>query len=80
MRTTITLDKDVAARIERLRKDRPFKKLINDALRAGLEELERGDSGSPRRYAIRPVKGEPRRANVDNVAEVIAEVEGDRYR
>ena len=80
MRTTITLDNDVAARIERLRKNRPFKELINDALRAGLEELERDGTESPRRYSIRPVKGEPRRTNVDNVAEVSAEVEGDRYR
>ncbi len=41
MRTTITLEKDVASRLERLKKTRPFKELVNEALRAGLDEIER---------------------------------------
>lgn len=80
MRTTVTLEKDVAARVERLRKNRPFKDLINEALRAGLEELERADSTPPAPYAIEPVRGQPKRTNLDNIAEVIAEVERDDYR
>ena len=38
VRTTITLDDDVAAQLRRLARDtgRPFKRVVNDALRAGL--------------------------------------------
>jgi hypothetical protein len=80
MRTTITLEKDVAARLKRLRKTRPFKELVNDALRVGLDEIENGSSSSSRPYSIAPVEGHPRRTDLDNVAELIAEVEGDRFR
>ncbi len=80
MRTTITLEKDVASRLERLRKTRPFKELVNEALRAGLDEIETRGSKKRRRYSLTPVKGQPRRADLDNVAELIAELEGDRFR
>lgn len=81
MRTTITLEKDVASRIERLKKTRPFKQLVNDALRAGLDAIEReGATKSVRPYLMTPVKGLPRRTDLDNVAEVLAELEGDDFR
>ncbi|HVT04280.1 MAG TPA: DUF2191 domain-containing protein [Thermoanaerobaculia bacterium] len=80
MRTTITLEKDVASRLERLRKIRPFKQLINEALRAGLDEIERKGSKKRGRYSLTPVKGQPRRTDLDNVAELIAELEGDSFR
>jgi Arc/MetJ family transcription regulator len=80
MRTTITLDKDVAARLERLKKVRPFKELVNDALRAGLDQIEDRSSKKRRRYSLTPVKGHPVRTDLDNVADLIAEIEGDRYR
>lgn len=80
MRTTITLEKDVAARLERLRKTRPFKELVNEALRAGFDEIERKGSKKRRRYSLRPVKGQPRRTDLDNVAELIAGLEGDKFR
>ena len=80
MRTTITLEKDVASRIERLKKTRPFKQLVNDALRAGLDEIERNGARKPARYSLTPVDGRPRRIDLDNVAELLAEVEGDNFR
>jgi metal-responsive CopG/Arc/MetJ family transcriptional regulator len=80
MRTTITLEKDVAARLQRLRKRQPFKELVNDALRAGLDQIEKRSSAKPARYSITPVEGRPRRTDLDNIAEVIAEIEGDRFR
>jgi hypothetical protein len=45
MRTTVTLDADVAAEIERIRKaeGRRFKQVLNDVLRVGLKHL----SGEP---------------------------------
>jgi hypothetical protein len=76
MRTTITLEKDVAARIERLRKTRPFKQLVNDALRAGLDEMERATTMP---YSITAVEGMPRRTDLDKVAEVLAESEADDF-
>ena len=78
MRITITLEKDVAARIERLRKTRPLNQLVNDALRAGLDEMERATTTLP--YSTKAVEGMPRRTDLDNVAEVLAEIEGDDFR
>jgi hypothetical protein len=41
MRTTLTLDDDVAVQIERLRKQRDaaLKDIVNEALRRGLQEM-----------------------------------------
>jgi len=80
MRTTITLERDVASRLERLKKTRPFKELVNDALRTGLDEIERHQQKRVRRYTVTPVKGEPLRTDLDNVAEVLAGLEGDAYK
>jgi hypothetical protein len=80
MRTTITLERDIAVRIERLKKTKPFKQLVNDALRAGLDEIERRQKREVPRYSITPLKGEPLRTDLDNVAEVLAEVEGDAFK
>lgn len=80
MRTTITLEPDVASRIERLKKTRPFKQLVNDALRAGLDQIEREGLRVPVRYSVTPVEGRPLRTDLDNVVELLAEVEGDSFR
>jgi Arc/MetJ family transcription regulator len=82
MRTTLTIDDDVAAQIERLCRDRnaSLKAVINDALRAGLREME------PRRKRRRPHRtssvslGRPRLGNVDNVVEALALAEGDAFK
>lgn len=74
------MDKDVAARLQRLRKDRPFKEVVNQALRIGLDSLEEGGKPSVKVYSIRAVEGKPLRTDLDNVAEVIAETEGDAFR
>jgi len=78
MRTTITLDKDVASRLEQLRQGRRFKELVNDVLRRGLESYDRKREPVPK-YTVKTVAGRPRRTNLDNVAEVLAEIEGDDY-
>ena len=53
MRTTLTLDEDVAALVKEKarRQDLSFKRAVNDALRAGLA---RTGSGRPRRYRLKP--------------------------
>jgi len=82
MRTTLTLDKDVAAMIERLRKtrDASMKALVNEALREGLKHLE-----APRRKQHRFRTGSVNLGrcligNVDNVAETLAVAEGESFR
>jgi predicted transcriptional regulator len=82
MRTTLTLDKDVAAMVERLRKTRrqSMKSLINEALRQGLKSMV-----APSRHpaAFRTVPADLGRClvgNVDDVAEVVAATEGESFR
>jgi hypothetical protein len=65
---------DVVSQRERLKKTMLFKKRVNDALRAGLNELDR--SKKPKRYSLTAVNALPHRTDLDNVAEV----EGDRFR
>lgn len=52
----MTLDPDVAAEIERIRKQegRRFKHVLNDALRAGLRELSRSRSDLERSPVTTP--------------------------
>lgn len=82
MRTTITLDDDVAATLERLRRSRDvgFKQIVNEALREGLKQL----TARPRRrarYATRVVTlGRSRVGRLDNVAEALAVAEGEPFR
>jgi hypothetical protein len=78
MRTTLTLDDDVAARLKRLSRGGRFKDLVNQVLRRGLERME---TREPRPdYRITPVRLQPRRTDLDNIGEVLAEIEGDRYK
>jgi hypothetical protein len=81
MRTTLTLDKDVAAVIERLRKSRrqSLKAIVNDALRQGLKELANPPrKGRPFRTSSVNL-GRCRLASLDNVAEVLAVAESESY-
>ena len=78
MRTTITLDKDVASRLEQLRQGRRFKELVNEVLRRGLKTYDVKREPVPE-YNVVSVVGRPRRTNLDNIAEVLAEVEGDDF-
>jgi hypothetical protein len=79
MRTTLTIDDDVAASLERLHKVRreSRKSLINEALRRGIREM-----------SARPTRREPFRTRVvdlgpvqigplDNISEALAIAEGD---
>jgi len=82
MRTTLTIDDDVAAQLERLRRSRgvSLKELINDALRRGLREM----AARPKRrqpFRTRVVEGvTPLIDNIDNIAEVLAYAEGEDHK
>lgn len=76
MRTTLSLDDDVAALLEQMRKarDTTFKQIVNDALREGLTRM----NSPPETEAFRtePVDlGDCYFPNLDNVWEVLDEVE-----
>lgn len=82
MRTTLTLEKDVAARLGQVARDRrrPLKAIVNEALRAGLAALEQPQA--PRRQ-FRTTGfdlGPSLVGSLDNVEEVLARVEGERHR
>jgi len=83
MRTTLTIDDDLAVILERLRTDRglPFKQVVNDALRLGVAALDRGPDRPREPYRTRSVSlGQPHLPNLDNVAEALAIAEGESFR
>ena len=81
MRTTLTIDDDVAAILERMRKTRnaSLKELINEALRRGIKDMN-----------ARPKPREPFRTRavdvgevlvpVDNISEALAVAEGESFK
>lgn len=71
MRTTLTLDDDVAARLKQLKGFSSFKEAVNVALRAGLDQLTAETTTKPQNYAIHPVQLDPLITNLDNIAEVL---------
>lgn len=82
MRTTITLEDDVAASLKRLGKRRglKFKALINQVLREGIRCMM-APAKKRRISRTRSVDlGACRTANVDNIAEVLAVAEGESFR
>jgi hypothetical protein len=82
MRTTLTLEDDVAVRLERLRKERDatMKDIVNEALRRGIDQLSaKSRPRAPFRTRTASL-GNPRLASLDNIGEVLALIEGDRHR
>jgi hypothetical protein len=82
VRTTLTLDDDVAALLERVRKKRNLghKEAVNEAMRRGLAELARGDVARPERVRIEPVDVGPSLVgSIDDAEEVLAVAEGEDH-
>ncbi len=84
MRTTLTLDPDVEARLRQLQAKRRvrWKQLVNEALREGVCHLsEQGTESSNEAFETHEADlGRCRYDNLDNVAEVLAVAEGENYR
>jgi hypothetical protein len=80
VRTTLTLDDDVAAllRKEVQRTGLSFKETVNRALRVGLAASRR-PSRKPFTVAARPL-GLPAGMSYDNVAELLESIEGAAHR
>jgi len=81
MRTTLTLDDDVAALVVRevKRRKTSLKAVVNDGLRQGLAE-HRDPPGPRRPFRTRTVNLGAPRIDIDNVWEALALAEGESYR
>ena len=78
MRTTLTLEDDVAIKLKKLSRGGRLKDVTNRALRLGLQALEQQQQDRP--YRTHAVQGQPRIRNLDNIAEVLAEHEAEDWR
>ena len=80
MRTTLTLDPDIAAKAKKgaakLRK--PFKEVINAALRVGLDDILAPPSAKRYRTKPRPL-GLRQGFSYDNISELLARAEGEDH-
>lgn len=80
MRTTLTLDPDVAAKARKstaqLRK--PFKEVVNEALRRGLEAMLAPPAAKPYRTKPRPL-GLREGFSYDDIAELLSRAEGEDH-
>ncbi len=82
MRTTLSIDDDVAALIERAIRERKasLKKIINEALRLGLSDINRPRARAPRIQTHARDLGRCLIGNVDDVSESLAAAEGESFR
>ena len=81
MRTTLTLDEDVSQRAREIaaKKKKPFKAVINDALRKGLDQMEKPLKSRP--YRTQPHKMGLREGyDLDNIQELLVHAEGEDTR
>ena len=81
MRTTLNIDDDVLekARAIASRRRAPFRQVINEALRAGLDSV--AASAKNRAYRTEPHRpGLKRGRNLDNIQKLIAQAEGEDSR
>jgi hypothetical protein len=78
MRTTLTLDPDVAADLKRRARKtgRPFRQILNDAVRAGLRAQ---DAPAPRPYKLKPISmgGPLPGINLDKANQLAADLEDE---
>ena len=82
MRTTLTIDDDVAAILERLRslRNASLKDLINEALRRGLKDMtDRPKYREPFRTESVAL-GAVRMTELDNIGEALAIAESEAFR
>jgi len=81
MRTTLTLDPDVAAKAKRgaAQLGKPFKTVINAALRAGLDEVLNPPAARPYRTKPKPM-GLRDGLSYDSIGDLLAQGEGEAHR
>jgi hypothetical protein len=82
VRTTITLDEDVATKLKSLarRSGRAFRDVVNDTLRRGLVRPPAAPPRQPFKVDARDLGRLRPGLDLDNIAEVIDQVEGPLHR
>jgi hypothetical protein len=82
MRTTLTLDEDVAAKLkaESRRAGRPFREVVNEALRRGLAGQRSASRRAPFKVMARNLGDLKPGLLLDNVAQLIEQVESPLHR
>ena len=80
MRTTLTLDPDVAARARRgaTKLGKPFKQVVNEALRIGLDQVLTPPTAKPYRTKPKPL-GLRDGLSYDNISELLVRAEGEDH-
>ena len=81
MRTTLTLDEDVRAKLEaEMRKSgRSFKETVNETLRIGLNARRETKPAKPFKIYSRALHPRPG-LNFDNIGELLEQVEGPYHK
>jgi Ribbon-helix-helix protein, copG family len=82
VRTTLTIDDDVAAALEGLRRTRDvsLKELINEALRRGLQDMKRSTKRRVRLSTQAVALGRSRIGSLDNISEALAIAESECFK
>ena len=82
MRTTLTLDDDVAARLKALarRSGRAFREVVNETLRRGLARPPAARPREPFKVQARDLGRLRPGLSLDNIAELLEQVEGPLHR
>jgi hypothetical protein len=82
MRTTLTLDDDVAAKLkaEARRAGRRFRDVVNDTLRRGLASASGRAPRQPFKVEARDLGSVRPGLSLDNVGDLIEQVEGPLHR
>ena len=82
MRTALTLDDDIAAKLkaEARRLGRPFRDVVNDALRRGLTARGQSSAHSPFQVTARDLGALRPGISLDNVGELLEQAEGPLHR
>lgn len=82
MRTTLTIDDDVASKLKsemQKQRGKTFKDIINETLRRGLLAKKEAAEAKPfklKTYSLKPVKN----VNFDNIGELLEQIEGANFK
>jgi plasmid stability protein len=81
MRTTLTLDEDVAAKLreQSRRSGRPFKAVVNEVLRLGLNTQQTPKNLEPFQIQARDLGLRPG-VQLDNIGEVLEQLDGPAHK
>jgi predicted transcriptional regulator len=82
VRTTLTLDEDVAAKLKSLarRTGRAFRHVVNDTLRRGLAASRACSAQPPFKVEARDLGKCRSGLNMDNIGELLERIEGPLHR